>query len=259
MKRSILAAMTVAMGLAAQAQIININDATSFTYTRNFDTLAISGGGNSWVDNSTIPGWWWDGTGGRDPSTYGYIADSGTSVTGAGHSYGADSSSERAMGALSSSGVNISFGIQFVNSSGSAIPLANILISYVGEQWRRQTTAQTLEFAYQISSAPIANTQSGSWTPQTTLDFTAPQSGTAAAIDGNDSANQAVFSSIPLATSGSLANGEHLMLRWYKTGTSSPGLAVDNFQLQVVPEPGSVAMLSLGGALVYVIRRRLHC
>ncbi len=258
MKTSVLAATTVAMGLAAQAQIININNATSFTYVQNFDTLAISGLGNSWTDNSTIPGWWWDGTGGRDPSTYGYIADSGANTTGAGHSYGADSSSERAMGALSSSGVNISFGVQFVNSSGSAIPLANILISYVGEQWRRQATAQTLAFAYQISSAPIADTLSGSWTPQTALDFTAPQSGTAGALDGNNPANQATFSSVSLATSGSLADGEYLMLRWYKTGTSSPGLAVDDFQLQVVPEPGSVAMLSLGGALVYVIRRRFH-
>ncbi len=256
MKRSTLIAATVAMGLAAQAQIININNATSYTYTQNFNTLATSGSGNSWTDNSTIPGWWWDGTGGRDPSTYGYIANDGSSTTGAGHSYGTGTSSERAMGALSSSGVDISFGVQFVNTSGSAIPLSNILVSYVGEQWRRQTAAQTLTFGYQIASSPIANTLTGSWTAQTALNFTGPQTGTAAAIDGNNSANQVVFSSVPLATSGSLANGEYLMLRWYKTGTSSPGLAVDNFQLQVVPEPGSVAMLALGGALVGVIRRR---
>jgi len=246
----------VVLGVAAQAQIITINNATSFTYSQSFDTLAISGSGNSWTDNSTIPGWWWDGTEGRDPSSYGYIADSGGNTTGAGHSYGADSSSERAMGALSSSGVDIALGVQFQNTSGDAISLSNILISYVGEQWRRQASAQTLAFSYQISSSPIAGTLTGSWTARSALDFTAPQTGTAGALNGNDSANQVTFSSVPLDLSGSLANGEYLMLRWYKTGTSSPGLAVDNFQLQVVPEPGSAAMLIAGGALLGWIRRR---
>ncbi|MCX7818206.1 MAG: PEP-CTERM sorting domain-containing protein [Kiritimatiellae bacterium] len=247
----------VALAWAARAQIININNATSFSYSQNFNTLASSGSGNSWTDNSTIPGWWWDSNNAaRNPDSYGYIADPGTDTTGAGHSYGASGSSERAIGALSSSGTDISIGVQFVNGSGSPISLANILISYVGEQWRRQTAAQTLTFSYQISSSPIANTLSGTWTPQTALNFTGPQVGSAGAIDGNSPANQVSFSSVPLASSGSLGSGQYLMLRWYKTGTSSPGLAVDDFQLAVVPEPGSVAMLALGATLVKALRRR---
>lgn len=260
-KNTITKAAVVAVGLAealwATGQIIDINSAVSFTYTQAFNTLAISGSGNPWTDNSTIPGWWWDSNNAaRNPDVYGYIADAGTDITGAGHSYGAMGSNERAMGALSSTGTDISFGVQFRNTSGSAIPLSNILISYMGEQWRRQTAQQTLAFSYQISASLIPNTLTGSWTPQSALNFTGPQTGAAGAIDGNAAANRVIFSDVPLASVGSLNHGDHLMLRWYKTGTSSPGLAVDDFQLTVVPEPTSVAMLGLGALAARFARRR---
>ncbi len=253
-------AVIAMVGLAAGAAYgsIVINNATSYAYGQNFDTLAASGTGNPWTDNSTIAGWWWDSNNSaRNPDSYGYIGDAGTNATGAGHSYG--TTSERAMGALSSTGTDILFGVQFVNSSGSAIPLSNILISYVGEQWRQNSNAQTLAFSYAIDSSAIANTLDGSatWVANTSLDFVSPNTGTAGALDGNDAANRATFTNVPLAGSGSLNNGEYLMLRWKKTGTNSHGLAVDDFQLRVIPEPATFGLVAAFGGLL-MLRRRLR-
>ncbi len=245
------------MAGAAYGSIV-INNATSYGYGQNFDTLATSGAGNPWTDNSTIAGWWWDSNNStRNPDSYGYIADSGTNTTGAGHSYG--SSNERAMGALSSSGVDIMFGVQFVNSSGSAIPLSNIRISYVGEQWRQNMASQTLAFSYAIASSAIADTLDGSasWVANTSLDFASPNTGTAGALDGDLAANQVTFTNVPLAGSGSLNNGEYLMLRWKKAGTNSHGLAVDDFQLRVIPEPATFGLVAAFGGLL-MLRRRLR-
>ncbi|MFY8268910.1 MAG: hypothetical protein ACOVLK_05865, partial [Terrimicrobiaceae bacterium] len=49
-----LAAFSVA---GAHAQVV-IDNATSFTYSQNFDTLATTGTNNTWTDNSTIPNWY---------------------------------------------------------------------------------------------------------------------------------------------------------------------------------------------------------
>ncbi len=260
MKRIWLTAIPIiALLVATAGGSIVIDSALSYVYHQNFDTLATSGTGNSWADNSTIVGWWWDSNNSaRDPDSYGYIADAGSNTTGAGHSYGAVDEVERAIGALSSSGVDILFGVQFVNNSGGAISLDNIRIGYVGEQWRQNSAAQALVFSYAISGTAIADTRDGSatWSAQTELDFTAPHTGTAGALDGNAAANQEAFSDIALASSGTLNPGEYLMLRWKKSGTSSPGLAVDKFQFEVIPEPAMLSLIGLGLAAARVARRR---
>lgn len=258
-----LVAVAGLMAGAAYGSIV-INNATSFTYSQNFNTLKVGysaqGGSGEWVDNSTIGGWWWDSNNSsRNPDSYGYIADRGNNNTGSGHSYGADGSSERAMGALSSSGTDIMFGVRFYNNSGSAIPLNNILISYVGEQWRQNTsTANTLAFSYAINSSAIPDTLDGSasWTSQSALDFTAPKTGSVAELDGNLSENRVAFSNVALASSGSLNNGEYLMLRWKRAGTNSPGLAVDDFKLEVIPEPAAVGLMAFGLFVAGVLRRQ---
>jgi hypothetical protein len=208
-------------------------DAADFFYAQDFNTLAQSGT-NSWSDGD-IPGWLWQGNSARDPNQYGYIANNGTSNTAAGHSYGAADDSARAIGALTGSGHDIYIGVKFKNDTDDPIELSDILISYAGEQWRQTTNAQSLEFSYQISASNVSDITTGTWTPNTNLDFTAPQTGTAGTLDGNDAANRQVFTNIPLeaATKTSLQPGEYLALRWYKTGTTSPGLAVDDFSITI--------------------------
>jgi hypothetical protein len=46
------------------------------------------------------------------------------------------------------------------------------------------------------------------------------------------------------------------MLRWTKTGSSSPALAVDDFSISIIPEPASFGLLALGAIGVRLIRRR---
>src|SRR5437867_3368816 len=71
----------------AQAQVLL--QETDFVYKQHFDTLASSGASISWVDNSTVVGWY------ADRSTTGplttYIAGTGTLNTGSLYSFGSDS------------------------------------------------------------------------------------------------------------------------------------------------------------------------
>ncbi|MBW6516458.1 MAG: endonuclease [Candidatus Cloacimonetes bacterium] len=211
---------------------------SDYAYSQDFNSLAISGSGNPWSDNETIFGWYWYSPSDRDPNTYGYIADPGSSNTAAGHSYGSDDSTDRAMGVLSGSGRDFYIGVQFKNDSQETINLSDILVSYTGEQWRQTSYIQTLEFAYMISESLILDFTSGTWIENIALDFAALHTGTDGALDGNLSINSTNFANIPLDIVGVLNPGEYVMLRWLKTGTFSPGLAIDDFSL-IIGEPAS--------------------
>jgi hypothetical protein len=251
--------------LAGTAQAALIVSSPPYSYSQNFNTLATSGSGNTWTDNSSITGWWWDyGDVTRDPDIYGYIADIGTELTGAGHSYGAVSSSERAMGGLSTSTRSYSpfFGVQFQNQSGNAISFSDIKISYTGEAWRQNAVSQTLFFSYAtnttgFTSSSLATIPATTWNPNTTLDFIAPTIGVAGALDGNNVANQVAFSNEVLAATGTWANNDYLFLRWTKNSVAnSAGLAVDDFSISIIPEPASFGLLALGAIGVRLLRRR---
>lgn len=184
--------------------------------TQNFDVLANSGTTNTWTDNTTIPGWY--------TNRVVYIGDNGSSATGGLHSYGTTATAERALGAVTSGGVaTVYMGGRFVNNTGASVNSFNI--TYRGEQWRVNTASQTLVFEYQVGATSIS---SGTWLPVTTLDFTALTTGTAAAIDGNATGNFVVKNGVVPAT---VLNGQEIWFRWTKTGTNSPGLAIDDFSV----------------------------
>lgn len=243
--------MVVAFGLSSavlSSADISLTGVGTFG-SENFNSLGTNASVNAWVNNSTIPNWY--------AGTTNYLAGSGTGTAGGLYSFGSNTT-DRALGALSSAAATPIFGVVMVNNSGGNINLADIQLSFVGEQWRQTANAQALAASYQISSSPFVNVTSGTWTASTALSFTAPNTGTAGPLDGNLPANQTVFSSVPVDTSGVLANGEYLMVRWVKAGTTSPGLAIDDFSVTVVPEPGTVAMFGLGlGALAILRRRRV--
>lgn len=220
-----------------------------FTYEQNFDSLLNSGTNNTWTDNSTLTGWYSNRTV--------YLGNHGSLNTGGLYSYGPDAGSDRALGALSSGTATPVFGAVFQNSSGQVLNLADIRLSFVGEQWRQTANAQDLAFSYLVSSVAVTDITAGSWTANAALSFTAPNTGTAGPLDGNLPANQVAFSSISIAASGSLGVGEYLGVRWSKTGTTSPGIAIDNVVLTAVPEPGFyAALLAFFTAAVVLGRRR---
>jgi hypothetical protein len=250
--------------LAGTAQAELVVNSLSYSYSQDFDTLANSGSGNTWIDDSTIAGWWWDSSApAEEPSTAanGYDTSTGSSAAIAAYSFGASGNGERAMGMISGGSrpaADFAIAVQFRNNTGSAISLADVKVSYTGEQWRRNTPIQNNEFAYTLSTTLVNPSlpSLATFTDVNALDFAAPQSGTEIALDGNDVANRTTFSNIALNTTGSWASGDYLMLRWMKAGTTAPALAVDDFSISIIPEPASFGLLALGALGVRLIRRR---
>ncbi len=198
-------------------------------YTQNFDSLGSAGG--TWVNNSTLPGWY-AAKSGVDSTTY--IADTGTSISGGLYSYGntgTHPATDRALGSLGSASASPeTFGVRFFNNT--AVAATNITISYTGEQWRQGNgSPNTLAFSYAISSTPITNTFSAAaWTNFPDLNFVAPAAGAAnSALDGNAPANQHAFANIVL-TGVTVPPGSELSLRWLDVNDTGndDGIAIDD-------------------------------
>ncbi|RYY41994.1 MAG: hypothetical protein EOO06_21725, partial [Chitinophagaceae bacterium] len=214
MRKIYLLFYLVSLTMLADAQV-NITSAGT-AFTQDFNSLSSTGTANSWVDNTTIVGWY------ANQATY--RADAGGSNTGAMYSYGAASDPERALGAVTSSGVStVYFGVRLKNTTGSS--LASFLVAYTGEQWRQTANAQKLVFEYSTNATSITT---GTWTPVTSLDFTAPKTGTAGALDGNLTANKTAISGTVAST---VADNGEIWFRWTKTSSTSPGLAIDDFSV----------------------------
>jgi trimeric autotransporter adhesin len=209
----------------SQASITN----TTTPITQNFNSLAQSGTTNTWTDNTTLPGWY--------ANRVVYIADAGTSTTGAMYSYGTTATSERALGALTSGTTpTVQFAIRLVNNTGNTIDGLNI--SYRGEQWRQNTTAQLLVFESQVGATSLST---GTWVANTAFNFTAPKTGAAGALDGNAAGN---FTNITGALPLTILNGQEVWLRWTKTGSTSPGIAIDDVSITATAALSTNADLS---------------
>jgi hypothetical protein len=98
--------------------------------TENFDTLASTGTGIAWADNTTIPGWY--------SSRVTYNSGTGSSNAGALYSFGVAGTNpvtDRALGSVGSGATGtVFYGARFVNNTGNTI--TSLDVSYNGEQWR---------------------------------------------------------------------------------------------------------------------------
>ena len=158
-----------------------------------------------------------------------YAAGTGVETTGNTYSYGTGTQYERALGGLRSANLNPTFGAQFTNNTPGVI--AEILITYIGEQWRMgaPNREDRLIFEYSIDAT---NLNTGDWSPVPTLNFVAPIStGAAGALDGNAPANRTTITAtisnlfIPMGTS--------FWIRWvdFDADGSDDGLAIDDFSI----------------------------
>jgi DNA/RNA endonuclease G (NUC1) len=233
------------------------------SYTQTFDTLpatgtfVIGGVGSVIVPLSTAP----IGAGGMDGWTFSKYAGSGTTTaplftvnngasnSGSVFSYGATSTTDRALGSLASGTTVSRFGVSFVNTTGQTI--TQFTLSYTGEQWRRGSgAANTLTFGYSVGGTDI---NTGTFTTVAALNFTAPNTtGTNLALDGNSSspANRTALSS---TVSGlSWAPGQVLVLRWSDVDDSAndDGLGIDDltFTTPVGAAPVTPAVVSTSPA-----------
>lgn len=197
--------------------------------TQNFNTLAQSGTTNTWTDNTTIPAWYSNRTV--------YIGSDGASTTGALFSFGSTASAERALGALTSGTTpTVHFGVRLVNNTGGNI--SGLTITFRGEQWRQTANAQTLVFESQVGATSLT---SGTWTANSSFNFTALKTGTAGLLDGNATGN---FSDVSGTLNVAVTNGQEIWLRWTKTGSTSPGLSIDDISITANAAISSNADLS---------------
>ena len=213
--------------------------AVDVAYTQNFDTLASTG------TSSAVPtGWGFDETGTSAAVNGSYAAGTGSGNAGDAYSFGAASSSERALGQLRSGTAVVVIGGAFVNNSPTAF--TNIDLSYAGEQWRLGAVGRTIpeQMDFQISVDATSLT-TGTWVDVNALDFSPPiTTGTPGALVGNDAANR---KTITANISGlNIAPGATLWIRWLDVDASGAddGLAIDDVSL--TPHGGTVST-SLSG------------
>ena len=251
-----LAAVAISFVASPSSALTNNGSITTLEspLTESFDTLASTGTGIAWTDNTTIAGWY--------SSRVTYNSGTGSSNTGALYSFGIAGTNpvtDRALGSVGSGGTGIVFwGVRFVNNTGNTI--TSLDVNYVGEQWRTggsssatPSVAQTADFQYQVANAgaiTAINTPSAGWLDHDTLDFTSPIFGTTvgAALDGNAAANRTAKSSTISVT---VAPGQEVWLRWRDIdhANNDHGLAVDDLSV-TAHGGGGVVNISVGDATV---------
>lgn len=199
------------------------------TYTQNFDELANAGTTN----HLSLTGWMMNETGGSARDNDQYAFDNGGSNTGDTYSYGAASSSERALGSLQSGSLIPTFGSAYTNNTGMTIN--KLRVTYTGEQWRLGATGRNDRFDFQYSTDATTVTN-GTWTDVDQLDFIAPNStGSTGARVGNDAENRVLVS---FDISGlSIAHGATFFIRWndQNASGSDDGLAIDDLAVEANP------------------------
>jgi hypothetical protein len=209
------------------AQLSGVN------FTENFNSLAASGSSSAMPSEFSFVE---AGTGG----TLTYTADSGASTTGNTYSYGSAGSSERALGELTSSTVQSTFGACFVNNTNHAF--TSFLIGYTGEEWRFAATGTVDKLDFQYSTEAGATLTSGTYINVDALDFNSPDSGAVGMKDGNASANRVVFAPLAITPASPIQPEQTFYIRWVPTlvsgANTNDGLAIDDFSIGATLAPG---------------------
>jgi|GEM_PF-640785 len=173
-----------------------------------------------------------------DQSAGGFI-DLGQNFKGDGASL--VSITNRALGLIGTTATGVQFiGVGFTNNTGQT--LGSINLSYLGELWRNNPNAQTLQFGYAIDAAGNSATfQPTAWDATngihyvSSLDVSFPTSVGTAIVDGTQSSNQVSKAASNLAITNWPA-GATLWLVWQaQTLGTAQAVAIDNLQFSASP------------------------
>lgn len=274
--RAAVAAALLSLPLSAQVPY----SSAGMVYSQDFDSLAASGTGNAWVNNTTLPGWsLFRVTSNSDPTPAAittYNAGTGSLNSGAFYSYGPSGTAERALGGLgsgtsyfgggSTSGTSLPNGavagwiaLAMENATGQA--LGGFTVHFDGEQWRdggaATPAAQSMGFEYGFGSTMAAVPE---WfRPGAGFDFVSPvalSTGSGSAVDGNGVGRVPSLGGVVGGVDW--AAGETLWLRWVERNDagSDHGLAVDNLTFAAVPEPSEYATAAATILVLTMVCRR---
>ena len=201
------------------------------SYSQNFDNLGDTS--LTWVDNSTIPGWYAQ----RTSAWTTFTASNGFDNSGDLYNYGSTDSTDRSLGSLGTGGAgHFAWGIRLQNNSGASGRDA-INISYAGEQWRFGAVgSQTVSFYYKRSmeaDSVLQPNNNGTWTAVTALNFISPIiTGSPRMLDGNGTDNRVLISGT-ITFSPALADGEYILLKWDDPdhGGADHGFSIDDVSI----------------------------
>jgi VCBS repeat-containing protein len=205
---------------------------TKTKYSQDFNTLASTGTSSALPEGFTFAE---TGTGANTT----YAAGTGSFNGGNTYSFGADGSTDRALGGLQSGSVVPTIGASFTNNTGETITA--LQISYTGEQYRLGATgrADRLDFSYSVDGG-------NTWIDVDQLDFSSPvTAGTPGMLDGNAAANRTLVMG---EISGlNVPAGADFLIRWtdFNASGADDGLAIDDFSLTPVTS-APVPTLSIG-------------
>lgn len=252
--------LLIAVGLCAPAMATIVYNGG--TISENFDTLPtanVTGVFSATAGvQAAIPGLTaWSGAkiAGSGTAATNFIANDGTSNTGALFSMGLAGNGERALG-TTASGTNVfAFGVDLVNGTGGV--LTQVTISFTKEQWRSSTsTNNVLSFAYGLSGGSITGANflsDASLSPETNLDVVGDPF-----VTTNGALNPPSTALVSYTITGlNWQAGDSLFIRWSDVNDigNDAMLGIDDFSFAAVPTPGTAALLGLGG-LVMARRRR---
>lgn len=270
---TILAVCSASAACASACADTVLAYATSgFTYSQDFNSLAGTGSGVAWSNNSATPtvvGWnAYHGSASAgstrsatQTSTSAYATGSGSSTTGGLFSFGS-SSSDRALGTMGSNSYEAAITFAVKNTTGST--LTEFTFAWVMEQWRDAGNAtpvsQSLVVDYKVTNVTSTSSLSEGLSYLTdaayVTGFTALRSvstpiftSTAGPLDGNAAANRV---SVTDTVSGlNWANNTVLVIRFWDNNDSGndAALAIDDVSFTAVPSPGAIALLGVAGMI----------
>lgn len=212
---------------------------------------------------ATMPGWY-----GGCAKAMKVGAQDGSFSGGGILSYGIAStdsavSGNRALGLLGSNASGITYvGLALTNNTGHG--LDSIDLGFAGELWRRGSdsgTPKSMGFGYTVDNAStltvITAATSAAYHELGSL-AAVPRVGQTGdeAVDGTLAANQTAFNQTGLLLADTWKSGQTLWLTWHLTNANSNGngFAIENLSFSAVPEPSTLAFVSVG--LVVFLRRR---
>lgn len=268
-----------AISAAAEADTTFSYSTSGQTYSQSFDGLASSG---AWSNSASVPtlAGWNVYRGGSSANTTrdstqspvtAWSGNTGSTNSGSFYAYASSSSSDRAIGGLSSNSTgdySITFAVQ--NNSGGT--LTDFTFSWVMEQWRdggaAPPAAQSIFVDYKISSQATPSSLSEGLSYLTDAAYvtgftalvtaTSPiftNTGGGAALDGNATANRVAYTST--VSNLNWANGSILVIRFWDNNHigNDHALAIDDVTFTAVPSPGAIALL-LAAGMVSTRRRK---